>query len=106
LATSWREAREESGLQPLEPVTREIFDLDVHQIPARATESAHLHWDIRFAFHHNGDGAYVISEESHDLAWAPLNDLARFSQDESLLRMARKWASLPANLSRGRAKAV
>lgn len=92
LATSLREAREESGLDPLEPVSRHIFDLDVHEIPARGTEPAHLHWDVRFALRHDGEGIYQVSEESNDLAWAALDRLGDFSHDESLWRMARKWA--------------
>jgi 8-oxo-dGTP pyrophosphatase MutT (NUDIX family) len=94
LATALREAREESGLHPLEPVSTAIFDLDIHPIPARGHEAAHLHYDVRFALRHAGDGAYRVSEESHDLAWAPLDRLADFSAEESLLRMARKWAAL------------
>jgi 8-oxo-dGTP pyrophosphatase MutT (NUDIX family) len=91
LATALREAAEESGLDPLSPISTDIFDLDVHEIPQRGAEPAHLHWDVRFALRHDGDGRYEISPESHDLAWVPLDRITEFSQDESLLRMARKW---------------
>jgi len=91
LETALREAREESGLDPLEPIFEEIFDLDVHPIPARGAEPAHFHWDVRFALRHDGEGHYEVSPESHDLAWVPLDRLTDFSRDESVLRMARKW---------------
>jgi len=52
-AVAMQEAQEETGLtqlrfvgQPGEPPA--IFDVDVHLIPARATEPAHFHYDIRF----------------------------------------------------------
>lgn len=91
LATALREASEESGLDPLTPVSNAIFDLDVHPIPPRGAEPAHLHWDVRFALRHDGPGHYQISPESHDLAWVPLERLSEFSRDASLHRMARKW---------------
>jgi 8-oxo-dGTP pyrophosphatase MutT (NUDIX family) len=96
LATALREAFEESGLHPLTPVSSSIFDLDVHEIPQRGAEPAHLHWDVRFALRHDGPGHYQVSPESHNLAWVPLERLTDFSQDESLLRMARKWNEHPA----------
>ena len=32
---------------------------------------------------------YVVSEESHDLAWVAIDNLQAFTQEESILRMAR-----------------
>ncbi len=87
------EAREESGLEPLEAVTTEIFDLDIHRIPARKREPEHWHYDVRFALRHNGSGAFQVSDESHDLAWVPLEGLERYTEEDSLLRMAHKWGS-------------
>lgn len=86
-----REAEEESGLRDFEPVFTEIFDLDIHTIPARKNEAEHEHFDVRIALQHTGDGDFSVSEESHDLAWAPIADLAEFTDEESMLRMARKW---------------
>ena len=42
------EATEESGLE-VELLAPEIFDIDIHEIPARGDEPAHLHYDVRFA---------------------------------------------------------
>ena len=85
-----REAEEESGLDQL-TVEPDIFDLDIHSIPARKNEPEHFHYDVRFVVRHGGDGEFVVSEESHDLAWAPISELAKFTKEESMLRMARKW---------------
>lgn len=42
-----REAEEETGLTGLSLVTPAI-DLDIHEIPARGDEPAHLHLDVRY----------------------------------------------------------
>ena len=49
LQTALREAREESGLLDLTPLSAAILDIDVHEIPAGRSEPAHLHHDVRYA---------------------------------------------------------
>lgn len=94
LQVAKREADEESGLNGLEIEDGEIFDIDVHQIPARTNEAQHLHYDIRFVFRAHGSEAFVVSEESHDLAWVEIAQLEDYNADESVMRMAQKWLSL------------
>ena len=86
-----REAEEESGLEAIEPVWTQIFDIDVHRIPARGHEPQHLHWDLRYAFRAAGSESFRVSDESHDLAWIEIRDLRSVTTEESMLRMARKW---------------
>jgi len=90
LAVAIQEAREESGLDVV-PLSREIFDLDIHEIPARKQDPAHLHYDVRFALQVTGDEAFRVSAESLDLAWVPIEELDRFTDESSMLRMAAKW---------------
>ncbi len=90
LAVALKEADEETGLQPIEPVSSAIFDLDIHEIPARKGEPAHLHYDVRFALRHGGDGEFIVSDESHDLAWVTMTDLSEYTTEESIERMAMK----------------
>lgn len=90
-----REAEEESGLTDLEPVGKDIFDVDVHRIPARGELPEHFHWDIRYAFRATDSEAYRVSAESHDLAWIEIGALGALTQEESMLRMARKWQNGP-----------
>ena len=47
--TALREAREESGLTDLAPLSAAILDVDVHAIPAARGEPPHLHHDVRYA---------------------------------------------------------
>lgn len=90
LAVAVQEAREESGLA-IAPLSEDIFDLDVHEIPARRTEPAHLHFDVRFVLQAVGDETFQVSGESLDLAWVPIAELGDYTDEESVLRMARKW---------------
>ena len=91
LQVAIREADEESGLTQLQVEDAKIFDVDIHQIPARGSEAQHLHYDIRFALRAHGSEKFVVSDESHDLAWVEIAQLADYSSEESMLRMARKW---------------
>ena len=92
LRVACREAAEESGL-PVAPVSKELFDIDIHVIPARAADPAHHHFDLRFALRVTGAERFAVSGESHALAWVVIDDLARITTEPSMLRMARKWSA-------------
>ena len=86
-----REAEEESGLTDL-IVEPEIFDLERHAIPARGAEPQHYHHDVRFVVHATGSEEFVVSNESHALAWRVISELVDdVEAEESIRRMARKW---------------
>lgn len=86
-----REAEEETGLSGLmvEPV---IFDLDRHRIPEHNGVPAHWHYDVRYVVRAGADEDFVVSDESHALAWRDIAEVAAdAAADASLRRMARKW---------------
>ena len=86
-----REAHEESGLSGLR-VDPEIFDVDRHWIPERKNEPGHWHYDVRHVVRAGTDDAFVVSDESLELAWVSIRALADADDtDESLRRMACKW---------------
>ena len=86
-----REAEEESGLDDLS-VLPGLFDLDRHRIPARGDEPEHWHYDVRYVVRAGSNERFVLSEESHALAWRPVREIADDpASDASLRRMARKW---------------
>ena len=86
-----REAEEESGLTDL-TVEPEIFDLERHVIPARGAEPEHYHHDVRFVVHATGSEEFIVSDESHALAWRTISELVDDDAvEESIGRMARKW---------------
>ena len=89
-ASALREAVEESGIEKWEFLSQEIFDLDVHRIPARKQEPEHFHFDVRFVFRAIDSEDYIVSEESHDLAWVPLSQIQQYTNEESIIRMVEK----------------
>jgi 8-oxo-dGTP pyrophosphatase MutT (NUDIX family) len=90
-----REAREESGLA-VELLDTQIFDLDVHEIPARKTDPAHYHFDVRYQIQAASD-QFQVSEESLALAWVKIDELERYTEEESILRMRKKWRQIAKN---------
>jgi 8-oxo-dGTP pyrophosphatase MutT (NUDIX family) len=94
-AVALREAEEESGLNGLS-VDRDIFDVDRHWIPERKQEPGHWHYDVRYVVRAGANEAFVVSDESLELAWVPIRSLAEeVDTDESLRRMAMKWLARP-----------
>ena len=87
-ASAWhgalRELCEETGLTETEVSSDgQLFDVDVHLIPARGNEAAHFHYDLRFLF--------VLREGASPITgrWIALTELAGFDE-ASLARLARK----------------
>ena len=104
LSSALREAEEESGLVGFAPIPPrevaspfEIFDVDVHLIPARHDEPAHEHHDIRFLLEVSEDQEIEHQiVESKEVRWFPAEGIEAFLAEESLTRMARKatdWLS-------------
>ena len=90
-----REAEEESGLKSVKLVNDNVFDMDVHQIPAHKDEPAHWHYDIRFLVEADENEEFApIEGESKELAWIPLDQVAEYNQKESITRMAAKTKNL------------
>jgi 8-oxo-dGTP pyrophosphatase MutT (NUDIX family) len=89
LSVALREAKEESGLSRIKAVTGEVFDVDVHEIPAWKDVPAHYHFDVRFLLCGDDSETPSHNEESHAVAWVSLSDIHSYTDEESVLRMAR-----------------
>lgn len=92
LRVALREAEEESGIAGIEPLSTEIFDVDVHEIPANQKEPAHFHYDVRFCLIAPKVAELVVSDESHALAWVRPEEIDRYETDASVRRMVEKWS--------------
>jgi 8-oxo-dGTP pyrophosphatase MutT (NUDIX family) len=93
LGVALREAREESGLTRLRPISTAVFDVDRHWIPPRKTEPGHYHHDLRFMIEADPAEPLVISNESKDLAWVEIDRVVSLNPEESMARMVRKTAA-------------
>tara|TARA_A100001015_G_scaffold152531_1_gene169170 strand:+ start:160 stop:762 length:603 start_codon:yes stop_codon:yes gene_type:complete len=108
--TALREAKEESGLTNLSPMSTDIFHLGIHTIPHSENandekhprwqlvdgeaSNSHYHFDICFLHAVQADEAENVcaSDESHEVAWFPLSRiLTMASPDSQLHTMAKKW---------------
>lgn len=83
-----REVREETGLAQVD-VLQPLFDVDVHHIPARKSDPAHLHFDVRVLLRAN-DWAFAAGSDALAARWLPLADAEVLQTDESVRRAVRK----------------
>jgi 8-oxo-dGTP pyrophosphatase MutT (NUDIX family) len=103
LAAALREAREETGLRnlPLAGGENGPFDLDIHPIPARGEEPAHLHFDVRFLLRaatwrfSRGDGVAAAR-------WMTPAEVERVNPEPAMARVLAKLPDLGAGSVPGR----
>jgi 8-oxo-dGTP pyrophosphatase MutT (NUDIX family) len=95
LETALREAREETGCGDLAPACGgRPIDVDVHSIPARAGEPAHLHFDVRYLLTGSERAGGGELAEVDGVAWFTLEEAIARGIDESLERTLRKAETL------------
>ncbi len=97
LAVATRETEEETGLRRPLPVGRNVFDIDIHTIPASPAVPAHLHYDVRFLF--VAEPAQPLAakdDECHEVAWMDRAEAASrgIAIEESVGRMIDKAISI------------
>ena len=90
LKEALREAQEETGLLLLKPIMTHIFDIDIHQIPARGHEPAHEHFDVRFLIKLVKESPLQGNDESQSLGWFPLIKDKLPTNEPSIVRMLEK----------------
>ncbi|CAH0995378.1 hypothetical protein EMA8858_01499 [Emticicia aquatica] len=90
LKVALKEAREETGLTNIMVLNSNIFDVDIHLIPERKQTPAHFHYDIRFIFEADLNEKLIISEESNELAWIPIEKVIKYNDSDSIMRMVKK----------------
>ena len=88
-----REAREETSLAglALHPTAPRPLDVDVHDIPARGTEPAHQHLDLRYLVVAPTGAAFArAAEETTDRRWVTWDEAMGMGIDAGLTRALRK----------------
>lgn len=90
LSAAIREAREESGLSTIEALRTDLFDIDIHSIPASSSAPAHVHYDVRFLLYApNPEEEISLSDESNQLKWIGIDEMPE--ADLSVVRLFFKW---------------
>jgi len=82
-----REILEETGLHAL--IEGGLFDVDVHDIPARKGHPAHRHFDLRFLARLDGEPA-PSGIEAVEARWLSHDEAWHLTTDESVRRMLAK----------------
>ncbi len=96
LRVALRETAEETGLDPsqIRLLTMEIFDVDIHGIPATVDTRCHEHIDIRFLVEVDDRLPVPGNDESFDVLWVPLNLVPTYNNNRSTWRMLDKTRRL------------
>ena len=92
LATALREAEEETGCRVTpHPTAHRPLDVDVHPIPSKGTEPAHLHLDLRFlVVTARPDALRVDGAESHAVRWFAFDEALHRAETPELKRLLSK----------------
>lgn len=91
ISVAIKEAQEESGIDEIVILNREIFDIDIHLIPANSKDEAHFHYDIRFLLQVPNYQEFKINEEANELRWISKDIKDLPTNEPSIVRMFNKW---------------
>lgn len=93
LQVAIKEAQEESGIDVVEPIDTEIFDIDIHYVDHNCPHGLHYHFDIRFLLKTKYTDKFVANHESLGLKWNTLEELKQQKDlNLSVKRLVEKWA--------------
>ncbi|MGB5259861.1 MAG: NUDIX hydrolase [Gammaproteobacteria bacterium] len=103
LRVALRETSEETGLDPghVNLLTNEVFDVDIHAIPATGHDPMHEHIDIRFLVQIDNQLPVPGSDESHEVLWVDLHEVSAYNNNRSSWRMVEKTRRLRTALMHG-----
>jgi 8-oxo-dGTP pyrophosphatase MutT (NUDIX family) len=94
LVTAAREASEECGIR-VKSLSKGIFDLDVHTIPAKDDVPAHLHYDFRYIFVADPNAPKNINAAEVNAAqWVDLEHIMQKNIEQSIRRMILKTITM------------
>ena len=94
VAAARREVEEETGISAGEPVGGGLFDVDVHEIPARRGEPPHRHFDARVLFRATERRA-TAGSDALAARWVPLEAVSGLESDASVMRAVAKLQAAP-----------
>ena len=96
LRVALREMIEETGLDESQVrlVSEDVFDVDIHAIPAMNGEPAHEHIDVRFLVEIDDRLPVPGNDESHEILWIYLREVMSYNNYRSTYRMLEKTRAM------------
>lgn len=92
LSVAIKEAQEESGIENIVALSNEIYDIDIHLIPANKNEMAHYHYDVRFLLKVGSEDCQVVqNQESKSLKWFDIDHQNLPTTKNSVTRLFDHW---------------
>ena len=89
-AEAARETFEETGVKLAPRLNQDIFDLDIHVIPGKASEPKHEHFDVRFLMTAITEEINPCLSETDGVRYVLLEEVGKYTAEESILRPVRK----------------
>ncbi len=86
METAIREIQEETGIKQVTIIGTDIFDIDIHLIPANSQEPEHYHYDVRFLMEVDRNTlTQMNNEEALNLEWINIASLDDYTRLPSVL---------------------
>lgn len=99
-----REVAEETGVHDVDVVGEGLFDLDVHEIPARKGDPAHHHYDVRVLLR-AASRELAAGTDAAAARWVPISEVPTIESDESVMRAVRKAQRVVAEIAAAKGSA-
>ncbi|MDD3474686.1 MAG: NUDIX hydrolase [Candidatus Dojkabacteria bacterium] len=85
-----KEAKEESGLEDVIPVTEEIFSIDILPVQAHVKKgvdiSAHDHLNTIYVLEANEMDSLIVNEtETNGVKWVPIGDVVKITNEPMMI---------------------
>lgn len=91
-----KEAKEETGIKHIKPISDKIFSLDVLPVPAHIKRekniASHLHLSVAYLLEADENDELTIKEdENSGVKWIPINEIANYSTEEDMIKLYEKF---------------
>lgn len=91
-----KEAKEETGIQHIRPLSTEIFSLDVLPVPAHIKRgeniSSHLHLSVAYLLEaDDSDDLRIKEDENSGVKWIPIDEVSVYSTENDMIALYEKF---------------
>lgn len=95
LQVALKEAREETGVKDIRPITKDLITLDILPVIPHIKKgkfiSAHLHFCVSYALIADEDSDLIVKEdENSGVMWIKIDELEKYSNEPYLIGIYRK----------------